>query len=45
MDFFVARYMAANYIRVELVFELSLDHPPILATVGAHVLPRVVPLH
>jgi len=43
LDFFVARGLAANYIRVEPVFELSSDHSPILATVGAHVLPRVVP--
>ena len=43
LDFFVARGIAANYIRVEPVFELSSDHSPILATVGAHVLPRVVP--
>jgi len=43
LDFFVARGIGANYIRVEPVFELSSDHSPIRATVGAHVLPRVVP--
>jgi len=43
LDFFVARGIATNSIRVEPVFELSSDHLPILATVGAHVLPRVVP--
>ena len=43
LHFFVARGIAANFIRVEPVFKLSSDHLPILATVGAHVLPRVVP--
>jgi hypothetical protein len=43
LDFFVARGVAANYIRVESVFELSSDHSPIVATVGAHVFPRAVP--
>ena len=43
LDFFVARGVAANYIRVEFIFELSSDHSPIIATVGAHALPRVVP--
>jgi hypothetical protein len=43
LDFFVARGVAANYIRVESVFELFSDHSPIVATVGAHVLPRAVP--
>ena len=43
LDFFVARGVTANYIQVEPVFELSSDHSPILATVGAYVLPRVVP--
>ena len=42
LDFFVARGIAAKFIRVEPVFELSSDHSPILATVGDHVLPRVV---
>jgi hypothetical protein len=45
LDFFVARGVAANYIQVESVFELSSDHSPIVATVGAHVLPRAVPPH
>jgi hypothetical protein len=45
LDFFVARGVAANYIRVESVFELSSDHSPVVATVGAHVLPRAVPPH
>ena len=35
--------MAANYVRIESVFELSSDHSPIIATVGAQVFPRVVP--
>jgi hypothetical protein len=35
--------VAANYIRVESVFELSSDHSPIVATVGVHVLSRAVP--
>jgi len=43
LDFFVARDIAVNYIRVESVFELSSDHSPKLVTVGAHVLPSVVP--
>ena len=43
LDFFVARGMAADYVRVESVFELSSDHSPIIATVDAHVLPRVPP--
>ena len=45
LDFFVARGIAANYIRVEPWFELSSDNSPIRATVGAHVLPRAVPPH
>jgi len=44
LDFFVARGLAANSIRVESVFELSSDHSPIIATVGTH-LTRVVPPH
>jgi len=43
LEFFVPRGIAANYIRVELVCKLSSDHSPILATVGDHVLPCVVP--
>jgi len=43
LELFVARVIAANYIRVEPVFELSSDHSLILSTVGAHVLHRVVP--
>jgi exonuclease III len=43
LDFFVARSVTANYVRVESVFELSSDHSPIVATVGAHVLPRAIP--
>jgi len=43
LDFFVAQAVAANSIRVESAFELSSDHSPIIATVGTHVLPRVVP--
>jgi endonuclease/exonuclease/phosphatase (EEP) superfamily protein YafD len=39
LDFFVARGVAANYIRVESMFELSSDHSPIIATVGAYALP------
>jgi len=42
LDFFVPWGIAASYIRVEPVFELSSDHSPILATVGAHILSRVV---
>ena len=45
LDFFVARCVAANHTRVESVFELSSDHSPIIATIRAHVLPRVVPPH
>ena len=45
LDFFVARGIAANQIRVEPVFELSSDHSPILATVGAHFLPVWSPPH
>ena len=45
LDFFVARGVAANYIRVESIFELSSDHSPIIATVGTHALLRVVPPH
>ena len=41
LDFFVARGMAADYVRVEPVYELSSDHSPIIATVDAHVLPRI----
>jgi len=44
LDFFVARGVAANSIRVESVFELSSDHSPIIATVVIN-LPRVVPPH
>ena len=44
LDFFVARCVAANSIRVESVFELSSDHSPIIATFGTH-LPRVIPPH
>jgi hypothetical protein len=43
LDFFVARGVAANYVRIESVFELSSDHSPIIATIGAQVFPRVVP--
>ena len=43
LDFFVARGIAANYIRVAPMFEVSSDQSPIIATVGAHVLPCVVP--
>jgi hypothetical protein len=43
LDFFVARGVAANYVRIESVFELSSDHSPIIATVGAHGFPRVFP--
>ena len=39
LDYFFARGIAANHLRVEPVFKLSSDHSPILATVGAHVLP------
>jgi len=45
LDFFVARGVAANYIRVESIFELSSNHSPIIATVGTHALLRVVPPH
>jgi hypothetical protein len=38
VDFFVAWGVAANHIRVESVFNLSTDHSPIIATIGAHVL-------
>jgi len=37
LDFFVARGVTANSIRVESVFELSSDHSPIIATVGTHL--------
>ena len=43
LDFFVARGVAANYVRIESVFELSSDHSPIIASVGAHDFPRVFP--
>ena len=43
LDFFVARGVASNYVRFESVFELSSDHSPIIATIGAQVFPRVVP--
>ena len=43
LDFFVARGVAANFVRVESVFELSTDHSPIIATVGVYAHPRVVP--
>jgi hypothetical protein len=45
LDFFVARGVAANYIRVESVFELSSDYSPVFAIVGAHVLSRAVSPH
>jgi len=38
LDFFDARAVAANYIRVEPVYELSSDHLPIIATIGAHAI-------
>jgi hypothetical protein len=37
------RAVAANYIGVESAFELTSDNSPIIATIGAHALPRVVP--
>ena len=43
LEFFVARAVADNYIRVESVDELSSDHSPIVATIGTHALPRAVP--
>jgi hypothetical protein len=43
LELFVARGIAANCVRLEPVFELSSDHSLILATVGAHILPPVVP--
>ena len=43
MDFFVARGVVAIYVWIESVFELSCDHSPIIATIGAQVFPRVVP--
>jgi len=42
LDFFVARGVAANYVRIESVFELYSDHSPIIATIRAQVFPRVV---
>ena len=43
LDFFVARGTAGDYVTFESVYELSSDHSPIIATVDAHVLPRVPP--
>jgi len=35
LDFLVARGIPANYIQIESVFELSSDHSPVFATIGA----------
>ena len=45
LDFFVARGVVAYYVRIESVFEISSDHSPIIANIGAQVFPRVVPPH
>ena len=38
LDFLVARGIPANYIQVESAFELSSDHSPVIATIGASTL-------
>jgi hypothetical protein len=38
LDFLVARGIPANYIQVESAFELSSDHSPAIATIGASTL-------
>ena len=38
-------YLAANYVRIETLFELSSDHSSIITTIGAQVFPGVVPPH
>ena len=45
LDFFVARGVASNYVRIKSVFQLSSDHSPIIVTIGAQVFPRVFPPH
>jgi exonuclease III len=38
LDVFVARGIPANYIQVESAFELSSDHSPVIATIGASII-------
>jgi hypothetical protein len=41
LDFLLARGIPANYIQVESVFELSSDHSPVIATIGASTIHKV----